>query len=230
MSTAFHFDAERHLYLLGGRRLWSVTEVLAAMRWIDPTYYTWASRMRGKAVHIALQLHMQGGVDWESLRVTSEQIGEDIEPYVRAGVRWLDESGFQPRAVECAGYDKVYEYGWCFDLDGFYPDGQEALVDWKSCETPNLPAWELQLAAYGRSAPRITQGIRTAIPRRKVAVQLMKNGKYQPHIMTDINAEAVFLSLHTALQHGLKTGVYKDERPSADLPDAAVAAARHAAA
>lgn len=228
MSPTFRFDAERHLYLLGDRRLWSVTEVLAAMRFIDPTYYTWASRMRGKAVHIALQLHLQGGVDWESLRVTSEQIGEDIEPYVRAGVRWLDESGFKPRAVECAGYDHIYGYGWCFDLDGTYPDGQEALVDWKSGEP--TPAWELQLAAYGRSAPRFTQGIRTAIPRRKVAVQLKKNGKYQPHVMTDINAEAVFLSLYTSLQYGLSKGVYKDERPSADLPDAAVAAARHAAA
>lgn len=227
-APAFRFDAERHLYFLGTRRLWSVTDTLKAMGFIKADYYTWASRMRGKAVHIALELHLQGGVDWDSLRVTSEQIGEDIEPYVRAGVRWLDESGFKPRRVECAGYDKLYEYGWCFDLDGTYPDGQEAIVDWKTGDP--TPAWEPQLAAYNRSAPRFTAGNAARAPRRKVAVQLKKNGKYEPHPMTDVNAEAAFLSLYTAHQYGLNKGVFKDERPTADLPDAAVAAARHAAA
>jgi hypothetical protein len=212
-QPAFRFDAAAHAYFLGAQRLWSVTEVLAAMRFVDPTYYTWASRMRGTAVHIAVEHHLRGGVDWESLKATSEAIGEDIEPYVRAAVRCLRETNFTPKRVELAGYHPLYLYGFRPDLDGFWPDGQEGLWDWKTGEYTT--AWELQLGAYDEGVPRLSPNG----ARRKTAVQLKKDGTYRLHHMKDYNAGKVFLGIHAAHQWGLNKGVFHDDR--AEVPQAA---------
>lgn len=217
MSTSadFIFDAAQHAYFLGHRRLWSVTEVLSAMRVVDPTHYTWAARMRGNAVHIALEHHLNGGLDWETLRPASDAIGEDIEPYVRAGVRCLEETGFKPARVELAGYHQFYHYGFRPDLDGFWPDGQEGLLDWKTGD-PNA-GWELQLGGYNEGVPRLAKNG----ARRATAVQLKKTGKYEMHHQKDYNAGRIFLGLFASHQWGLQKGVYHDERAHAVLPTAA---------
>jgi hypothetical protein len=51
MAIAFRFDAGVHAYYLDGRQIPSITQMLQLTGWVDDTYYTEASRIRGTAVH-----------------------------------------------------------------------------------------------------------------------------------------------------------------------------------
>lgn len=51
MATAFRFDAAAHAYYLNGAQVPSITQMLQMTGWVDDTYYTEASRIRGTAVH-----------------------------------------------------------------------------------------------------------------------------------------------------------------------------------
>jgi hypothetical protein len=51
MAAVFRFDALAHAYFLEGVQVPSVTQMLQMTGWVDDTYYTEASRIRGTAVH-----------------------------------------------------------------------------------------------------------------------------------------------------------------------------------
>lgn len=53
MPTAptFRFSSLEHAYYLNGRQIPSITQMLKLTGWVDDTYYTEASRVRGTAVH-----------------------------------------------------------------------------------------------------------------------------------------------------------------------------------
>lgn len=50
-TIPFRFDAASHAYYLDGRQVPSITQMLQLTGWVDDTYYTEASRIRGTAVH-----------------------------------------------------------------------------------------------------------------------------------------------------------------------------------
>lgn len=206
-KSGFQFDPKRHIYLLKGRRLWSVTERLAGLGLIDTEWYTEAAKIRGKAVHLAMQYLQQGGLDWSSIKATEAALGIPVEPYVRAGERFLRESGWRAVQVEVAGYHPLYEYGFCTDNVGFWPDGQEGIVDWKTGASADW--WQLQLGAYDEAAPRLS----SHGARRKTCVQLKIDGNYQPHHLHDQDAGRLFLAMQATHAWGLSHGRYTDDRP-----------------
>lgn len=133
MNDSFTFDPEKHEYRLGGVRLPSVTEIIAAVgatsdkSWMDPFYAE-----RGKAVHTAIQLHLEGDLDEETL-------DDEVRPRFERWLRWWRKSGMSGGVVEKP------MYSW----RGFAgtPDLLEApvLCDWKGSYEHG---YRLQMGGY----------------------------------------------------------------------------------
>lgn len=63
MKGRLKFDAENHVYSVGGQEILSVTQVLALCTMIDLKWYTEHGRSRGTATHVALQFDDEGDLD-----------------------------------------------------------------------------------------------------------------------------------------------------------------------
>lgn len=63
MGTVFRFDAIQHAYYYDGVRVPSITQMLLTTGWVDDTYYTEASRIRGTAVHDLATAYDLGALD-----------------------------------------------------------------------------------------------------------------------------------------------------------------------
>jgi hypothetical protein len=98
MSIDFTFDGARHLYLVQGRPVPSVTQVLhAAGLGADysmvPPQVLERKRTIGHFVHKATQYLDDGSLDLAS-------VDPELEPYLAAYQRFLGESGFRPQLIE----------------------------------------------------------------------------------------------------------------------------------
>lgn len=104
MSGAFRFDKVAHAYYLDGRQIPSITQMLQMTGWVDDTYYTEASRIRGTAVHDLCTEFDLGALD----------PGESGSPYrgwllaYAAAIRTL-----QPTwdGIEIPGVHPLYRFG-----------------------------------------------------------------------------------------------------------------------
>lgn len=99
------FDAATHAYTLDGRRLPSVSQIIAPLvdfSWVSDEVLAAAAQF-GRHVHEACALHARDDLDWSAL-------DPELVPYVKAWERFLDESGAvviaseQPVAHDALGY------------------------------------------------------------------------------------------------------------------------------
>lgn len=63
MAPELRFEPAHHEYFLDGVQIPSVTQMLVATGWIDPTYYTEESRRRGSIVHTLTAAYDLGTLD-----------------------------------------------------------------------------------------------------------------------------------------------------------------------
>ena len=173
--TGLVFDPERHAYILDGRVIPSVTQILTAEGIINGQWYTEDGRRRGGHVHLALRYLDEGRLDEDS-------VTDEVRPYLEAWGRFLSETGFiclqieRPFVCEALGYagtpDRV---GW---MDG---DKTLSIIDIK---TGSPEPWHaLQTAAYA-----VGIGKRMA---KRWSVYLRNDGNYrlvQYQDIDDINA------------------------------------------
>lgn len=156
------FDADAHAYYLDGLRLPSVTQILERTGIVDYSYIPPRVREmaleRGRAVHEAIALDLEGDLDEASV--------EPIMGYVAAARSALHDLRItKPDEWECRGYHSAHFYAGTFDvLAG------RVLLDWKT----NSAEWwvRLQLAAYAAM-----QGDGMTITR--VACELHQDGSYR---------------------------------------------------
>ena len=84
MEAALKFDAEQHVYSLGGRNLPNVTNIIRPLQEgfdrIPPAVLEHA-RERGQAVHRAVLFHNENDLDIETLDL-------EIVPYFEAWIRF----------------------------------------------------------------------------------------------------------------------------------------------
>ena len=114
MTTAtlpnFVADEERRIFTLDGRRLESVTEVLADNGWIDTAWYRPIHSLRGQRVHYYCQYIDEGEDLAATLRIAAADkgfdFGQGIEPY------W-------PENPELGLDGSVESYRKCRDRYGF---------------------------------------------------------------------------------------------------------------
>ena len=133
MSMQLTFDQEKHLYYLDGRPIPGVTQVIRYFipAWrCDPWYLE-----RGKAVHAAIALHIQGTLD-------ESTIDPQIKGRVDALKRCLLDCLMDPFKSEWMMASERYRFAGtldCVTYGGF-------VVDWKG--SIDL-ASKVQLGAYG---------------------------------------------------------------------------------
>lgn len=187
-GTGFHFDSLTHSYWCEGAKLPSVTEIIkAAGLGVDydrvPPAILEEARMRGQAVHVAIDLLHQDDLDESS-------IDPRIRPRVDAYRRFLDETGFV--AVETERHLSCPLYRYAGSPDAFGEIGATRIVpDWKTVSVMNLAPVALQVAGYRLLIAREYPAWRTA---KGYGLQLRADGTYRLRDADLPGAEATFLA------------------------------------
>ena len=181
--TGLVFDPERHAYILDGRVIPSVTQILTAEGIINGQWYTEDGRRRGGHVHLALRYLDEGRLDEDS-------VTDEVRPYLEAWGRFLSETGFICLQIEQPFADRNLGFAGTPDRVGWM-DGDKTLsiIDIKT-GAPE-PWHALQTAAYA-----VGLGKRTA---RRWSVYLRPNGAYrlvQHRHLDDINCWLGLVSVH----------------------------------
>ncbi|GIU74786.1 MAG: hypothetical protein KatS3mg004_1873 [Bryobacteraceae bacterium] len=175
MTTEIQFDAAAHSYTIDGRQVPSVTQVLEAVGLINYSHIPWGTRQmaldRGRAVHEAIALDLEGDLDDES----ADEAG--ILGYVEAARSARAALGILvPIAHEERVYHRQLDYAGTLDLrvDGL-------ILDWK---TNQAEYWvRFQLAAYAAALSsmclRSGQTHWSAGIVRRICVELHEDGTYR---------------------------------------------------
>jgi hypothetical protein len=189
---ALAFDAERHEYTLGVRRLPSVTEILRPVsmfeyRHVSASVMERASSL-GRAVHSLIELDIAGTLDEDAL-------DDSFRPYLTSWRQFRAQSGFVPVLSEARVHSVRYGFAGTLDLLGAM-NGRLTLIDAK--RTAQVP----------RSAGPQTAGYEIAL-RESRSVMIKESGsvaRFALHLMPerwqlvpfrDPNDKRVFLSALT---------------------------------
>ena len=121
------FDKEKHVYMIDGKKLPSVTEIINSV--IQRDFYADEFQMhKGSMIHLALKLYLQGKLDENS-------IDERIKCRVEAGKKAIKELELRPPyVIEKHLFHKLYQYAGTPDL--LTEDG--ILIDWKSSHNKSV--------------------------------------------------------------------------------------------
>ena len=152
-------------YVVDGVRVPSVTEALGLAGLYDfshiPAENLEHARQRGQDVHEWLALEDQGFVE-------EDEPPEEIRGYVRAYLRFKNESGFVPHLIEHVVVNETYLYAGALDRAGEMR-GFRALLDIKAVVKVG-PATSLQTKAYALCLDE---------PHDRYALQLKPDGTYR---------------------------------------------------
>ena len=172
------FRESDHSYLFKGVRLPSVTQIIAdAGLYGDTSYYTDYSRDRGSFIHEAIEYHLSGELDEETLDPV-------IVPYLDAWKKFQAEAKYVPDSCEERLASGVYHFAGTVDHIG-HMGGHFSIIDVKTSVVASA-ATGIQLAGY-----EILLSARGA---RRFALHLQDDGKYKLIEYKDRNDRNVFLA------------------------------------
>ena len=182
MAIEFTFDAQNHLYLVGGRPVPSVTQVLHSAG-VSADYSMISSeilerkRTIGEYVHRATQYLDEGCLDLES-------IDPEIQGYLGAYEKFIRESGFRAQLIEHRLVDRINGTlcGGTIDRTGAMA-GKLWIIDLK-CIDRLYPAFALQTAGYELLLPK---PITPPFKYDRAVLQLKRDGSYK---FTSYNSRA----------------------------------------
>lgn len=187
--AALTFDPATHSYQIDGIEVPSVTQVLESVGLIDYSYIPWATRQmaleRGRAVHDAIALDLEGDLDEES----ADEAG--VLPYIQAARTARAAFGvLVPDAWEQRVYHPRWLYAGTLDLRC-----GDLLVDWK---TNQAGYWvRYQLAAYAACIAQVDGRTHWgAAMIRRVCVELHGDGTFT---LFEFGGESLFDDLQTFL-------------------------------
>ena len=212
MDIDFTFDPERHLYVVEGRPVPSVTQVLhAAGLGADysmvPPGVLERKRVIGEYVHRATQYLDEGCLDLET-------VDPEVQPYLSAYERFVAESGFRPQLIEHRLVSRVAGIlcGGTVDRVGLM-NGKPWLIDLK-CVDRLYPGFALQTAGYELLLPKpVVPPFRYT----RAVLQLRRNGSprlsspYDDPSDLDVFRAALITTVWK-VQHGMAidTGAWSD--------------------
>ncbi len=186
-----HFDEATHTYTVEGRRLPSVTEILAPIRTdfsaVDPAVLE-VARTRGVAIDRMIELHESGALDYSS--VTPE-----MAAYLEVWEKIKTDTGLKVMEVQERVANPHYGYAGTLDLR-VHMFGKVSIVDVK-CTASGVPGVGPQTAAYAKGDH--------GIPRFALYLRPNASGKIVGRLdpLTDRNDWNVFLACLTI--HRFKT-------------------------
>jgi hypothetical protein len=216
VGTDFTFDAERHLYLVQGRPVPSVTQVLHSAG-LSADYSMVAlevlerKRIIGEYVHKATQYLDEGSLDLET-------VDPEIQGYLAAYEKFIRESGFQPQLIEhrLVGRINGMLCGGTIDRTGAMA-GKLWIIDLK-CIERLYPAFALQTAGYELLLPK------PVVPPFKYAravLQLKRDGSYKLMSFNDPADSDVFRAALVVTAWRMNQGMDIQSGARRDLDEAA---------
>lgn len=161
---------EYHIYRVNGRIVQdSATGILKKLGYIDTAFYDEYSANRGRLVHLVNKLHVDGELD----ETTVDPI---LLPYFQATLRFLADSGFIITRSEFMLYCPEWDYACTVDFEGYFSHAPRILYfgDWKSGKMQDWTRYQLALECNAQGEYR-----------RRVGVELRKNGTYKTRIYND---------------------------------------------
>lgn len=182
------FDAESHRYQLGDRVLPSVTGILKDTGLADfsAPWFTADCLERGSFIHQAIALDVEGVLD-------DDVLDPSLRPYLDGWRQFLSDTGYEIDRWETPVCDPVL--GYAGTLDGILrmpnAGARRLLVDIKRGFYRSAGP---QTAAYKRLAGQFYS---QPVFFDRAVVQLMGDGRYQFHQLTNPSDERVFLAALT---------------------------------
>jgi hypothetical protein len=162
--AGFVFNQKTHTYMLGDRRIPSLTGVLTRMGFIESRWFSEQSRNKGTLIHEAIAMLAEGDLDWES-------VDKKILGKVRAADRFFCETKSKALVIERPMFHGGLWVATTPDLVLETPRGL-AVVDNKS--GAELPWHPIQTAIQKMVAEDF---LRMVIPYR-MSLYLKENGTY----------------------------------------------------
>jgi len=188
-TSGLIFDAAAHRYTLAGVDLPSVTQVLESVGLIDYSHIPWPTRQmaleRGRAVHEAIALDLEGDLDEDS----ADEAG--VLGYVQAARAARQHLGIlAPTAWEERVYHEAWQYAGTIDLRV-----GNMVVDWK---TNQAEYWvRFQLAAYAACIAQIDGRTHWGAGLiRRICVELHGDATFS---LFEFGSESLFDDLQTFL-------------------------------
>lgn len=193
-------DRDVSMYTIAGRRVPSVTEILAIAGVVDfsgvPEEWLAKAAERGRLAHrITAEIDQAQG--------EPPFVPEELKGYVDAWWKFRVETGFTASLIEHALVNQEHRYAGTLDRYGMV-GATPWLIDLKTSAA--IPRWVgLQLAGYElalRPALSVTEAARV----KRAAVRLRPDGTYSLFHFADRSDFADFLAAsriaHFQLQHG----------------------------
>lgn len=191
-AAGLTFEEEGHRYLLDGVRVPSVTQILALgglSSWDHiPPQVLEAARLRGTAVHLAVQLYLEDDLDWST-------VSEGLKPYLDAYQEFQAGSGFVPDRVEHRLVHRVLRFAGTPDQAGPFKGGR-AIVELKSGGIVEAAAFQTAGQAILEQQPFC----------RRFGLELKPNGRPRIVEFTDPTDRHVFLAALTIAHRKLRNG------------------------
>jgi hypothetical protein len=197
----FTFDPIKHEYRSNGKVLPSVTQILSYAGIIPACgFYLPIHAERGRAVHSAAQMHIDGTLDEDSLH-------EIIRLYVFAFKDFLRESRFVPMKSFCeVPMRSELGFAGTADLVGTL-NNNLAVIDVK---TGDASAWaQFQTAGY-ELLYRETSGYKKEI--KRFSLRLYPTGRYKLREHTKQSDQSVFLAALENYKTGKMLKDYKEQK------------------
>lgn len=188
------FDAETHVYMVNGRAVPSVTQLLERHGLVNTEWFTDEARARGTAVHAAIHYLDEGTLDWDS-------VDPRIKGYLCAYERFVYETQFESYISERPLASAKYHYAGTLDRLGWLHK-LLTLIDFKSGK--HVAANEIQLEFYRRLCIENHDELGLS-PNEHIGMQIVElreDGKYklppaiiQPHRLQAITNSILTLNL-----------------------------------
>lgn len=163
IDDRLEFDRNCHLFRLDGRLIPSITQAMLSAGLIDTTWFSEYARDRGSAIHLATAYFDLGVLDADYLDGAQAGYLEAWDLCCREhGCRWV-EGG-----IEQIVYSVPLQLAGIIDRNGFW-EGDPAVVEIKTGELLLSAGIQLQL-----QSEMLPPG-----SRRRIAVRLYENGRYE---------------------------------------------------
>jgi hypothetical protein len=157
--------ASNREYLINGRIVPSVTEVLASAGLITLDFVTDLALTRGTYVHKAAELYDQN-------RLNHATVDPIVRPYLDAWIKFRKDTGAEMITIEEKIYSTKYYYGG--RPDRIVQMDKKMILDLKTGEQFH-PSGAIQMAAYLEAYNETAK----EKARGRIIVQLMKDGSYK---------------------------------------------------
>lgn len=143
MSGILTFDAAEHRYLLDGRPIPSVTQIMRSAGLIDYGFLSQEQReramARGSAVHAATHYDDEGDLD-------ETTISTEVGGYLEGWRKFRRDAKFTPELLEYRGFNDHLRFAGTLDRTGTFNGSGKVLLDIKTGSA--LWVVRVQLAAY----------------------------------------------------------------------------------